>query len=335
MNVIFARYNRHRQSHFQIETSINELNGTKTVTKKALTPESAAHIQAINSGYDLVQSSLNAGNLALPSRKAFDTSSISFEYIEGNSLDSLLFEAFRADDRENFLAIIGNYRSLLKKSFRLTKRFEINPKIKEVFGINSPELLGGDGLWMSVAAIDAVFENIIVSGNKHYLIDIEWVFAGVIPLEFVVFRSLFYFHRVKYYELSMDKWISFEELLSHCQINPESAKRYHEMDENFQAYVYGPERCYKYKENYQKRQIPLHSLERTIEHQRNVVRKYHGEIVVMRKELAERDRIINEIVNSFGWRLWLKLSRAIAFLCPAGSRRRRAFDRLANFLKAR
>jgi hypothetical protein len=107
------------------------------------------------------------------------------------------------------------------------------------------------------------------------------------------------------------------------------------MDESFQTYVFGPERCYKYKENYRKRQIPLHSLEKTIEHQRDVVRKYHGEIVTMRGELAERDRIISEIVNSAGWRLWIKISRAVSFLCPAGSRRRKMFDRLMSPLKSR
>ena len=179
-----------------------------------------------------------------------------------------------------------------------------------------------------MAAVDAVFENIIISGKSYYLIDNEWVFDGGVPFDFVIFRSLFYFHQVKYFEIGIEKWVPFEELLARCQITPEQAARYRAMDEKFQAYVYGPDRCYKYKDQYKKRQISVHQLEQTIEHQRDVVRKYHDAIL-------QKERVINEIVNSFVWRLWQKIACAIKFLCPAGSRRRRLADRLVASLKSR
>jgi len=335
MNVVYARYNRHRLPPFQIETSIVEVNGVKTVIKKALTSEAANHIQAIRSGYDLIQSNLNAGTLVLPSQAAFDASSISFQYIDGKSLDHLLFQAFRKKDKTTFFKIIDDYCALLKKSFRLAERPEISAIISEVFGITTPGQLGNGNGWLPLAAIDAVFENIIVSGDKHYLIDNEWIFAGALPFDFVVFRSLFYFHQVKYFEIGIEQWVSFAELLELCHVNPGLAKRYQEMDESFQAYVYGQERCYQYKENYKKRQIAVHALEQTIDHQRAVVRKYHGDIVTMRGALAEKDRIINEIVNSFGWRLWRKIAGALDYACPPGSRRRRMTDRLISYLKQR
>ncbi len=334
MNVVYARYNRHRLPPFQIETLIVGEKSAKTVVKKALVPEAASHIQAIRAGYDLIQGNLNAGGLVLPPQTAVDAVSISFQYMEGKSLDHLLFQSFRGNDKTAFLKIIDDYRSLLKKSFRLAERPQIGPKISEVFGAAVGRLNQGVG-WLSLAAIDAVFENIILSGDRYYLIDNEWVFDGALPFDFVVFRSLFYFHQVKYFEAGMTKWISFEELLGHCQIGPEEAKRYQEMDESFQAYVYGPERCYQYKEQYKKRQISVHSLEKTIDHQRAVVRKYHDDIVVMRAALAEKDRAINEIVNSAGWRLWRRIALAVDRLCPAGSRRRKAADRLISSLKAR
>jgi len=333
MNVIYARYNRHRLPPFQIETLIVEENGAKTVIKKALTPEAAGHIQAISSGYDLIQSKLNSGSLVLPRRTAVDVSSISFEYIDGKSLDHLLFQSFRDKDKTFFFKIIDDYCALLKKSFRFVEQPEISPKIGEIFGLTVADRLGNGNGWLPLAAIDAVFENIIVSGGKHYLIDNEWVFAGALPAAFVVFRSLFYFHKVKYFEIGIEQWVPFEELLERCQINPASARRYQEMDNSFQAYVYGTARCYQYKENYKKRQVAVHALEQTIDHQRAVVRKYHGDIVTMRGALSEKDRIINEIVNSFGWRLWRKVAYGIDRLCPAGSRRRRAADRLISTLK--
>jgi len=315
MNVIYARYNRHRLPPFQIETSIVDLNGAKTVVKKALTPEAGDHIQAIRFGYDLIQRNLNAGGLVLPRLTGFDGSSISFQYIEGESLDQLLFRSFRGRDRASFFKIIDDYCALLKKSFNSPAQPNLTAKIGEVFGVTDSKQVDNGSGWLPLAAIDAVFENIIISGESYYLIDNEWVFAGGVPAAFVVFRSLFYFHQVKYFEIGIENWIPFEELLARCQILPEQAARYRAMDEKFQAYVYGPDRCYKYKDQYKKRQISVHQLEQTIEHQRAVVRKYHDAIL-------QKERVINEIVNSFGWRLWRKIACAINFLCPAGSRRR-------------
>lgn len=328
MNVVYARYNRHRLPPFQIETSILELNGAKTVIKKALTPAAGHHIQAIRSGYDLIQRNLNAGSLLLPRLTGFDGSSISFQYIEGESFDQLLFRAFRGKDKKDFLKTIDDYCALLKKAFRLIARPEISAKISAVFGITASDQLDNSGGWLPLAAIDAVFENIIISDQSYYLIDNEWVFEGAVPMAFVVFRSLFYFHQVKYFEIGIEKWIPFEELLERCQILPGQASRYREMDERFQAYVYGPERCYQYKDQYKKRQISVHQLEQTIDHQRTVVRKYHDAIL-------QNERVINEMLNSFSWRLGRKITSALDFLCPLASRRRRIADRLVSSLKSR
>lgn len=328
MNIVYARYNRHRLPPFQIETSILELNGVKTVVKKALTPEAGRHIQAIRSGYDLIQRNLNAGSLLLPPLMEFDGSSIGFQYIEGESFDGLLFQAFRGRDKKAFFKIIDDYCALLKKAFGLVARPRISAKISEVFGLDAADHPDNDSGWLPLAVIDAVFENIIVCGKSYYLIDNEWIFEGCVPLGFVVFRSLFYFHKVKYFEIGIEKWIPFEELLAHCQILPEQATSYHAMDESFQTFVYGSERCFRYKEQYKKRQISVHQLEETIAQQRAVVRKYHDAIL-------QKDRAINEITNSFGWRLWRKIAFAINFLCPAGSRRRGVADRLLSILKSR
>lgn len=328
MNIIYARYNRHRLPPFQIETSIQELNGVKTVVKKALTPAAGNHIQAIRSGYDLIQRNLNAGTLALPRLTGFEGSSISFQYIEGSSFDQLLFQAFRGRDRASFFKIIDDYCALMKKAFQPVTGPNLTGKIGEVFGVTASDRLANGSGWLPLAVIDAVFENIIISDKSYFLIDNEWVFEGSVPMAFVVFRSLFYFHKVKYFEIGIEKWIPFEELLERCQIRPEMTKRYRAMDEKFQAYVYGPDRCYKYKDQYKKRQISVHQLEQTIEHQRAVVRKYHAAIL-------DNERAINEMINSFSWRIGRKITGAFDYVCPTGSRRRLIADRLVSSLKSR
>lgn len=335
MKTLYARYNRHRLPLFQIETSIVEMNGSRSVVKRALSEEAKSHICAMRTGYGLIRRSLKSDKLILPRLENSDASSIMFQYVEGQSLDQLLFQSFRAGDKPSFFKIIADYCSLLQNSFGFDAQPEISPRITEVFGMADAGRMNGRGGWLPLAAVDATFENIIVSGKSCYLIDNEWVFEGVLPFAFLLFRSLFYFHKVKYHELGIEKWITFGELLEKHQIRQEDYNKYLAMDEMFQSYVYGPERCYKYKEQYKKRQISVHSLEKTIGHQREVMRKYHGEIMHMRAILADRERIIDEIVNSLGWRLWQKTAGVLNQVCPPGSRRRRAADRLIAPLKAR
>lgn len=335
MKTIYVRYNRHRLPPFQLETSIVGLNGAQSVVKRALTPAAKNHINTIRAGYELVRRSLKTERLVLPRLETCDDASISFQYIEGPSLDQVLFQAFRADDKQTFFRTIDDYAALLKDAFGFAEQPEISPRVREVFGAGDLSRLNPAGRWLPIAVVDAVFENIILRGAGAGLIDNEWIFAGALPLDFILFRSLFYFHKVKYSELGTESWVPFATLLARYQIQPEQAQKYFSMEENFQSYVYGPQRCYQYKQQYQKRRISIPSLEHTIEHQRAVVRKYHDEITRLRARLAERERVIAEMVNSIGWRLSQKIARGINGVCPPASRRRRVADRLLARLKKR
>jgi hypothetical protein len=321
MKTLYARYNRHRLPSFQIETSIVGLNGSRFVVKKALTDEAKSHIAAMRSGYELVQRHLKSDNLILPRLEKFDDFSVSFQYIEGQSLDQALFQSFRAGDQSSFFRNIDNYCALLKESFGLTAPSTIHPKLAEVFGVTDQDKWGENTGWLPLALVDAMFENIILSGRSYYLIDNEWVFDGKLPFDFILFRSLFYFHKVKYFELGIEKWIPFADLTAHYRIKPAQAEKYLAMDDKFQGYVYGAERCYTYKEHYKKRQISIHSLESTVAHQREVVRKYHD--AILRNEAT-----INEMRNSFSWRIGRKITGVLNHLCPENSLRRKIMKRL-------
>jgi len=332
MKTLYARYNRHRLPPFQIETSIVVGNGSCLVVKKALTGEAKSHIAAIHDGHELVRSHLRGvaanpsekklpclmtgANLALPRLENFDGSSISFQYIEGKSLDQLLFEAFRADDKTSFFGIIDDYRALLKESFGVSPSADITAEISRIFGISSGDSFGENAGWLPLALVDAMFENIIMSGNSCYLIDNEWVFKGNLHFDFILFRSLFYFHKVKYFELGIERWLPFADLTARYCMRPSLVEKYTAMDEKFQSHVYGPERCFKYKDRYKKREIQVHALEQTIEHQREVVRKYHDAVL-------QDEATINEMLNSFSWRIGRKITGILGALCPKSWKERR------------
>jgi len=162
-----------------------------------------------------------------------------------------------------------------------------------------------------------LFENILVDGDRHYLIDCEWVFAGCLPVSFVLFRSLFYFYE-KNKAFGLEAWIPLAAVLERFAILPETVRRYRAMDEAFQAHVFGRERCYRYKDRYAKYAHSVPALMETIEHQRQVVRDYHAEIENLRQMLRD----------SVGWQLVQKAGRLTDKFCPPGTRRRRALERI-------
>lgn len=328
MNTVYARYNRHRLPAFQVETSIRIEDRTQTVVKRALLPDAERHIQDMLAGHARIEAQLRPGTILLPSIVHADNVSIGFQYIRGRTIDEELFRCFRRRDKAAFMAGVDGYMALLERAFDCRESCPASPQVVEVFGDCCARGFAGCGPCLPVAAVDAVFENIVLSEGSAWLVDNEWVFEGAIPAGFVAYRSIFYFHRVKHFETGLAEFIRFDELLNQCKISREQAELYRAMDESFQAHVFGPTRCYAYRSNYLKRRVSVHELEQTIEHQRAVLRKYHAAIL-------NNERVIAEIVNSAGWRAWRKAAGLIDCVCPPGSIRRRAADRLIGALKAR
>lgn len=66
-------------------------------------------------------------------------------------------------------------------------------KFKEVFG----DVTLPDGLMArEYSNIDLIFENVIL-GDKYTIIDYEWSFGFPVPVEYIMFRSVFTFMYAK------------------------------------------------------------------------------------------------------------------------------------------
>lgn len=317
MDLLYAKYNRHRLPPFQIETSIWRDRDRKFVLKKALAPDAVPHLHRLHEQAAPIRLSLRGDCLRLPDVTVLDEQTLRFEFVEGRSLDALLVSAFREQHQAQFLGIITDYLALLHSAFATVPTPVLTEAMQQVFGLASPAELDGLGPFMTPALVDLVFENILVDGDRHYLIDHEWVFAGCLPVSFVLFRSLFYFYE-KNKELGLETWMPLATVLERFAISPETVLRYREMDEAFQAYVFGRERCYRYKDRYAKYAHSVPSLLETIEHQRQVVRDYHAEIENMRQMMR----------NSIGWQFVQKAGRLMDTHFPLGTRRRRVLERM-------
>ena len=321
MDLLYAKYNRQRLPPFQIETSIWRDCDRKFVLKKALVPNAVVHLQRLHEQVAPIRNGLRGNRLRLPEVTVIDEQTLRFDFVEGRSLDALLVSAFREQDQARFLGIIDDYLALLNSAFTLVPAPVLTESMRQVFSLESPAELEGLGPFLTPALVDLVFENILVDGDRHYLIDHEWVFEGCLPVSFVLFRSLFYFYE-KNKAFGLEAWMPLAAVLERFALLPEIVRRYRAMDEAFQAYVFGRERCYRYKDRYAKYAHSVPSLLETIEHQRQVVRDYHAEIENMRQMMQ----------NSDGWKFVQKTGRLMDTYFPSGTRRRRVLERLLRRL---
>ncbi len=311
MELLYAKYNRHRLPAFQIETSIWRDGDRKFVLKKALVPDALEHLQRLREQAAPIRRSLRGECLKLPEVAGVDAQTLRFDFVEGRSLDALLVNAFIEQDQARFMGIIADYQALLQNAFTTVPVPVLTDAMRQIFALTSLVEIEGLGPFLTPALVDLVFENIIVNGDRRYLIDHEWVFEGCLPVSFVLFRSLFYFY-AKNKAFGIDAWMPLSTVLERFAILPETVRRYRKMDEAFQSYVFGCERCYRYKERYAKYAYSVPWFLETIENQRKV-------IAVMQ--------------NSRGWQFVQKTGRLMDRCFPPGARRRRFLERILRCIQ--
>jgi len=320
MDLLYAKYNRHRLSAFQIETSIWREGDRKFVLKKALASDAIAHLRRLHEQAAPIRRSLRGDRLRLPEVAVVDGQTLRLDFAEGRSMDALLGDAFRERDQARFLGIIADYLALLNSAFTTVPVPVLTESMRQVFGLASAAELEGLGPFLTPALTDLVFENIIVDGERYCLVDHEWVFEGCLPVSFVLFRSLFYFYE-KNKAFGLEAWLPLAAALERFALAPQAVRRYRAMDEAFQAYVFGSERCYRYKDRYAKYAYSVPWFLETIEHQRQVVRDYHARLTQMQA--------------SDGWQFVQKIGRLKDKHFPPGTRRRRALERLLRWFFSR
>jgi O-antigen biosynthesis protein len=311
MKVLYTRYNRHRLPEFQTETCIIEDNGIKKVTKKAVTPKAVGHIKSIADSFTAVKQNIISDEIRIPKSVSHTDKAIIFDYIEGDSFDYLLFNAFLNKDKDFFLQTLDKYVNLLNTGFQYTKTPIQNPHLKDIFGV-SPESfsINSDCRYTRLSMVDLVFENLIIKDNHYYFIDNEWVFPGSLPVNFSITRSLFYFYKVKYIDFEVDSFVPFKTLLSRYNINPQDYELYRKMDESFQSYVFGKKRYYSYKNNYAKQIYSVELMKRTIDHQSSMINQMYEQLdhlnnvhKTLNQWIKDKDKELNYIKNTASWRI--------------------------------
>lgn len=223
----YAKYSRDRGPAFQIRTAILRENGRKRVEKAPLTPAAAAHIQRLASSYQKLKEQYEGTPLNICPCEIQNGTAV-FDYIEGDTLTSILRKMVAAADEEGTTRLCMELAQLVRSAKRL-RPFVKTQAFIDVFGdAQLPEGL----TTCDYSNIDMIMDNFIVSGRSLTLLDYEWCFDFPVPIEYTLFRMFYY---------TFEKWNREEYVMQTlCPLLgiPESAvSAFQKMEKVFREYV--------------------------------------------------------------------------------------------------
>ena len=228
--VIFTKYSNQRRKEYKIATSIIDRGGTRYVDKWALCREGSSHVQKMTVFKDELRSLYSESDFLVAECSVIDDNTIEMEYISGETLESIINECILNKQLDDMLAHIKEFSSKIYSNSNL-KAFVDNENFRNLFGdVNlSSQLQAFD-----ISNVDMIFSNFIYNDQSLYIIDFEWFFDFQIPIEFIMFRSLF--HNALFQSLNKSVKDNVYELLG---ISKNDITAFKEMEYSFQKYIKG------------------------------------------------------------------------------------------------
>lgn len=229
--IVYTKYSTERADKFKIVTSIvRDTNLKKRVEKRARHKEARSHIESLSHKYKNLKTYYKDSSMEVVPCDICDSKAV-FPFVEGHDLESILDQCSADRDIRKFLADIENYRRIITEHIDLVP-FQVCEEFIQVFGQEYPET-GVDAF--TISNIDLIFSNIIIADDTWKIIDYEWVFDFLVPVDFVVYRAV-----KNYIEMSVNRnWLADSDIYSLLGFSLLDRKRYDSMDRYFQKYVAG------------------------------------------------------------------------------------------------
>lgn len=226
-NIIFSKYSNDRAPSFRIRTDIvKKMDGSLVVRKSPQSYRATEHVEKIYSHYQSLKEVFKDTQFYI-NECTKENEYIQFEYIEGITLESKLDECLGQNDFDGIKCIIEKFSARLKDI--ATEKFVKNHNFISVFGdIN----LKKESNSMRITDVDMIFSNIYISDQGWNIIDYEWTFDFLIPVNYVIYRSIFYYVN----NISRNHLIK-EDLYGLVGIAKDELVVYEEMEEKLQNYI--------------------------------------------------------------------------------------------------
>lgn len=237
-HVIYSKYSNDRADALKIRTDI-EKDGYNNlyVVKRPCSEAAKEHIKHINEIYEKLSSAYMNSSLSVNSCKyrGGDDESVEFEYVQGNTLESLFdncFEKLSGDELKQ--AILDNLDKYVNavKSINTVSEFKVSDEFCKIFGKAN---LKNDLESFEISNIDLIFTNIFTD-SKNTVVDYEWTFDFPVPVKFVIYRALFYYFRKD--QIRKD-FLMQNNLYERYGIDRALVKEFENCEHNFQKYIAG------------------------------------------------------------------------------------------------
>ncbi len=234
---IYTRFSNERRTDTQIRTDLCK----DSVKKCALTQEAKQHVLRMQKVEpelrDILKEMTVFGkecDVNAVVRCDEQEGSLSFDYVSGRSLeqilDDLLAEGKAQEVAQELLAYcrqLGNHKEL--------RPFEMTDEFVNVFGEFAQECReNGEWKTLPVSNIDLVCQNLLID-EKAVVIDYEWTYEFPVPVEFLMFRFLYFYLEAKH-RTCMQQSV-FCDIYEKAGITEEMREVFLQMETNFQRYV--------------------------------------------------------------------------------------------------
>lgn len=228
--LLFLKYSVERDEAYRIRTEIvKKSDGTKVVRKIPYGEQAVSHVRNMKKWESVLQEQY-APEGVLVNRCTLTERGAEFEFLKGETLESVLDQHLEHHDYAGFLSELKDY---VKKMERLLKPepFKAGEKFQEIFGdvsFERPQTAA------AINNIDLIFSNIILMDGKWHVIDYEWTFDLQIPFKFIIYRG------VKLYcESRKQMSLQRNEICRNLEISNAEEMTFDEMEHRLQRYLLG------------------------------------------------------------------------------------------------
>ena len=169
--LLYEKLSNERNPKYNIITDIVERDGKRVVIKRPYSDEAKGHIHRVFDSYRGLQQILQGSDFCVNESNLVGDA-IESEFLEGQHITEA--------DAATFIEAV-------KKAYmKNAKEFETSPEFEEVFGqVSMPRgVLASEYL-----DVDLIFDNIIKTDKGWQIIDYEWTFDFLVPINYVFYRA--------------------------------------------------------------------------------------------------------------------------------------------------
>ena len=234
--IIYNKYSNERDHRFNIRTEITvDEQGARKVRKYATCRESIPHVRRMYDMYQRFQKQYEGSGVEV-CPCILEGDAACFAYRKGHNLKELMTEAVARNEQSEFYRMFDRFTAFARAQGQTVSEGNVE-QFREIFGMTHPA--GWDSLQVHCPVnLDLNFDNVVVDGDLWTVLDYEWSFDMAVPVEFLLYRSVFYLLYRSPYRTELEAMNLYER----AGVPAEYMDCFAQMEQAFQRYVVGDAR---------------------------------------------------------------------------------------------